>query len=101
MHTLPAGENWQPQGTDPAVRMAREALLRRTFRLISELDIRPIGQKALMQALEQQHWRNVETFGWREAERMRSEALADVLAAPVPIAEAIDSDFATFEAVRG
>ena len=99
--TLPAGEAWTPRAIDPALRMTREVLLRRSFRLLGQVGLSPNGQHALVQAVEMQHRRNVDLFGWVEAERMRGEAFADVQAAPVPIADAVDSDFADFEAAQG
>lgn len=43
--------------------------------------------------LQSMHRRNVEAFGWRDAEVIRAEALADACETTVPVGEATESDF--------
>lgn len=52
----------------------------------------------LPERLQEAHARNVELFGWRDAEVIRAEAFAEAVQSMIPFGEAVDSDFGAFNA---
>lgn len=86
---------------DGAALIARAALLRKAFGLIARWQGSHTGLRALLDAVEQQHARNVAAFGWQAAETMRAQAFAEVASQPLPAGEAIESDFLTFVDLGG
>lgn len=65
--------------------------------IFSQLLRKPGAAAALQQpiqaALQRVHARNVERFGWRDAEVIRAEAFAEAVETTVPQPEVIESDF--------
>lgn len=81
---------------DGAVVIERRVALRTAF---ATALASPASRDGLRdERLSELHARNVELFGWRDAEVIRAEAFAEAVQSMIPFGEAVDSDFGAFNA---
>lgn len=82
---------------DGAAMIAAEQKMREAFaQLLTHPGAAIALQSESQRALQSLHLLNVQAFGWRDAEVIRSEAFAAACETTLPVGDATESDFGDF-----